>query len=92
MRTSSSKSRGQIPFPISSDNTASSSSNGNQLNVSNSSTFYEMPELTPVTSALTTNRNDVSSLTDDEVRERFKSVMVSSFFSSSSLDIKYFNI
>ncbi len=80
MRHSSGKSsRGQIPF---SDDTASSSSKANHLDTSheNLSKFYEIPELNSVTSASTTNSNDVNSLTDDEVRERFKSVMVSIYF------------
>ncbi|CAF3987682.1 unnamed protein product [Adineta steineri] len=77
MRISSGKSRAPIPFETSSDHTASSSHRGNHLTASSDSSFttYGASELTPVSSTTTTNDLDVTSLTDDEVRERFKSVM-----------------
>ncbi len=92
MRSSSHKSRGTLPFPTSSDNAVSNSSKPDHLNTSReaSSKFYEVPELAPVTS---TSGIDVYSLTDDEVRERFKSVMVSICFVFFFIDnIRYFNI
>ncbi len=80
MRHSTGKSRTPLPFLTHSEETASSSNRGNRLNSlhETSSTFYEVPELIPVTS---TNGIDVNSLTDDEVRERFKSVIVRISFS-----------
>jgi len=83
LRPASNKSRGQLQASLSSEYTPSNSSKANHLNLSHeTSTFYEMPESVPAPPVPTTNGIDVNSLTDDEVRERFKSVMVSIYFLS----------
>ncbi len=93
MRISSGKPRAPIPFDTSSDNTASSSYKGHHLTSANDSTLttYTLSEFTPSSSFTTTTTNDldVTTLTDDEVRERFKSVMVSISFLFLSLMILY---
>ncbi|CAF1000284.1 unnamed protein product [Rotaria sordida] len=78
MRKSAGKSRAPLPFGMNSGNNASSSNNkGNHLNAPNESTFilYGASDSTIVSSSTTSNDLDVSTLNDDEVRERFKSVM-----------------
>ena len=79
MGLSSGKSRGAIPFDTSSDHSDLNSSKGNHSNLATDLTYgsYDVSELTPVSSTTTTTDLDVNKLTDDEVRERFKSVMVS---------------
>ena len=71
-----SKHRAPNPFPPHSEELSSSSYKGNHHSSHDkSSTFYEArSELSPTPSV---NTFDVNALTDDEVRERFKSVMVS---------------
>jgi hypothetical protein len=81
MRISHGKSRTPLPPDMTADNTASGVSKGNHPSSSHDSTFtsYGASELTPVTSAssaATASDLDVNALTDDELRERFKSVMV----------------
>ena len=93
MRISSGKSRAPLPFDTSSDTTASSSSKGHHPTFTNDSTFttYGISELTPVSSSTITSDLDVTTLTDDEVRERFKSVMVRiSFLSLMMLNLFIF--
>lgn len=81
MRISHGKSRTPLPPDMTADNTASGASKGNHSSSFHDSTFtsYGASELTPVTSAssaATASDLDVNALTDDELRERFKSVMV----------------
>lgn len=78
MRISSGKSRNPLPFDTNVDQGASSSSKSNHLTTTHDSTFtsYTASELAPVSSSAAANDLDVTALTDDEVRERFKSVMV----------------
>jgi len=96
MRISSGKPRAPIPFDISPDNTGSSSYKEHHLTSANDSTLttYTVSEFTSGSSFTTTGNDlDVTALTDDEVRERFKSVMVSiSCFSSLINDIISFHI
>jgi len=93
---SSGKSRAPIPFDTTPDNTASSSDKGQHLTSANNSTLttYPVSEFNTSSSfTTTTNDLDVTALTDDQVRERFKSVMVSiSCFSSLINDIISFHI
>ncbi|CAF0794794.1 unnamed protein product [Rotaria sp. Silwood1] len=77
MRKSAGKSRAPLPFGMNSGNNVSNSNKGSHLNVPNesASTFFGASDSTIVSSSTTSNDFDVSTLNDDEVRERFKSVM-----------------
>jgi hypothetical protein len=77
MRISTGKSRGAIPFDMTSDETSKKMSK-NQTNDS-TFVFYGMTDGidTPSSGASSTMTLDVQNLSEDEVRERFKSVIVS---------------
>lgn len=83
MRKSHGKTRSPLPFGMNfGNNDASDPSKGNQLNVPNDTTFvsYSPSETTTASQFSSASQDlDVSTLNDDEVRERFKAVMVGIF-------------
>ncbi len=68
----STKSRTPISYASYADESTSKSNRSSYLNESGS-TFYEAPE---IISTPSTHIADVNSLSDEDIRERFKSVMV----------------
>ncbi|CAF0779717.1 unnamed protein product [Adineta ricciae] len=78
MRISSGKSRNPLPFDTNVDQSALGSSRSNHPTTTHDNTFTSYTassEIAPVSSSAAANDLDVTALTDDEVRERFKSVM-----------------
>ncbi|CAF1261613.1 unnamed protein product [Rotaria magnacalcarata] len=74
MRKSQSKTRSPLPLGMNPGSHVTNASKGNHLNVTSESTFTSHGA-SQAMGASSSNDLDVSSLNDDEVRERFKSVM-----------------